>query len=91
VTVFAIVYERNAMITLAQVDPLVGTNFESSDIPTCVSMCGSFDIAELNLERRSAAVYGNGKRNLEHLLVLPPIDPSIETNPRRRAKADPLL
>ena len=50
VTVLAVVQKCNSQVSLADINPLLGANFESRHVPTRVVMGGAFNVSELNFK-----------------------------------------
>src|SRR6266568_732847 len=79
VAVLAVVEQRDAVAGLAQVGPAMGANFKARLVPACVGMRASLDVTELDLIRCPRRPHCDGKRDLEKLVLLLPVDFSFES------------
>src|SRR5215207_7618969 len=47
-SIFAVVQEADAIVSFAQIHPLMGAGLEARPIPACIAMSGALYIAPLN-------------------------------------------
>ena len=81
VAVFAVIKQADAVITLAQIDPLMGAALKSSPIPGCVVVGWALNVAPLNLVSRSRAKDVGRESDLEQQPALSPVYPGVKIDP----------
>ena len=78
VTILAVVEQADAVVTLAQVNPLMGYRLETRPVPGCIAMGGALDIPPLDVVGGHWAQHIHRKGDFEHHMSLLPINPGVE-------------
>ena len=80
--IFAVVEQRDAIITLTQINPLMRASFETRPIPACIAMRRALHIAPLNFVGCPGSKHIYREGYLEQGVAFVPLDRSVKIQAR---------
>src|SRR5205814_3118600 len=84
-SILTIIEQADTVSPFAQINPSMSTGLKSRHIPRCVTVCGAFNVAKLDLISCSHTVDCQRKRRLQQRLVLVPVNLGGNVDARRVA------